>query len=69
MYFLRPFRFKYCDVLQVLQHFRAKTLMSTKATSINFDSTVQTFKQGLYQLQMKHCPCWKPYSSSVTVLV
>lgn len=51
MYFLTLFQFKYCDVLQVLQ-----TLITTKATSIHFDSTVQTLKQGLYQLQMKHCP-------------
>lgn len=39
--------------------------MSTKATSLNFDSTVQTFKQGLYQLQIKHCPSCKLYSESM----
>lgn len=69
VYFLTPFQFKYCDVLQVLQHFRIKTLMSTKVTSLIFDSTEQRFKQGLYQLQIKHCPSCKLYSESITVLV
>lgn len=37
MYFLTPFQFKCYDVLQVGRHFRIKTQMNTKTTSVNID--------------------------------